>query len=264
MKFIDPHIHVSVRTTDDYEKMKKNGYVGVVEPAFWSGTDNKYAQTFFDYFSHMLNFESNRAKKYGLHHYAFVGMNAKEARNDIADEVVDGLEQFLNHEKCLGVGEIGLDMITEKEIDIFRKQVRIAEKHKTLVIVHSPHVNKRVGVQTLFKVLEEEGVDLKRYIMDHNTEDTMKVTKQYPDVWIGITLYPTKVSIERSANIIKEYGADKIMLNSSADWGKSYPQMVSQAGKELSKYGISAEDITKVTFQNAYDFYSQSEKFKMD
>jgi uncharacterized protein len=264
MKLIDPHIHMSVRTTDDYEEMKKKGFRCIVEPAFWSGSDKQYAESFLDYFNHMLTFEHARAKKYGLHYYAFVCINAKEARNKIAREVVERMESFLKHPACLGVGEVGLDMITPEEIEICKKQVQLAEKHKTLCIIHTPHINKRVGVEKLFEILKEEKVDMKRYVMDHNTDETIAISKSYPDIYIGITLYPTKMNIEKTAKIIKEYGAERIMLNSSADWGKSYPLMVAEAAEKLKDYGISHEDITKVTYQNAHDFFSQSPKFTID
>ncbi len=260
---IDPHIHMSVRTTDDYEAMYKAGYKAIIEPAFWSGQDRQYPESFLDYFNHMLNFENKRAEKYGLKHYALVCVNAKEARNKIASKVIENMEPYMEHENCLGVGEIGLDLITPEEIDICRIQIRLCEKHKTLCIIHTPHTNKRVGVEKLFSILKEENVDMNRYIMDHNTEETMHISKKYA-AYIGITLYPTKVSIERAARIIKEHGPEKIMLNSSADWGRSFPLMVSEAAQELPKYGISPEDIKKVTFSNAYNFYSQSNKFKVE
>ena len=263
MKVIDPHIHISVRTTDDYEAMHKAGYVAVVEPAFWSGSDKQYAESFLDYFNHILNFEAARAKKYGLHHYSLICINSKEARNPIAMEVVERMEPYLEHKNCLGVGEIGLDLITDAEIEVFKKQVELCEKHKVLCVIHLPHINKRVGAEIIMKILVEKKVDLNRYILDHNTEETIGFTKQYPEMFMGMTLYPTKVSIERAAEMIKEYGAGNIMLNSSADWGKSYPLMVSEAARTLTEFGVSAEDAEKVTYSNAVRFYSQSPKFKI-
>jgi hypothetical protein len=34
---IDPHAHMTARTTDDYEAMAQAGIVAVIEPAFWLG-----------------------------------------------------------------------------------------------------------------------------------------------------------------------------------------------------------------------------------
>lgn len=34
MKFFDPHVHMSSRTTDDYQAMADAGIVALIEPAF--------------------------------------------------------------------------------------------------------------------------------------------------------------------------------------------------------------------------------------
>ena len=39
MYFIEPHIHVSSRTTDDLEALARMGCLAVAEPAFWAGYD---------------------------------------------------------------------------------------------------------------------------------------------------------------------------------------------------------------------------------
>lgn len=262
---IEPHIHMYARVTDDYESMKKAGYVAVIEPAFWSGTDRSSATSFFDYFRHLLEFEHNRAAKYGIYHYSFLGVNAKEARHtDIAFAVIDGIEEYLAHQNCLGIGEIGFDLITPDEEEVFRRHIRIAEKHRLPVIIHSPHTNKRVGVERLLKVLKEENATLKRYVMDHNTEETMDITLGAPEIMAGITLYPTKVNIERAAELIKQYGSSRILLNSSADWGKSYPLNVSQAAEKFASLGLTEKTIKQVVFDNPHNFFSQSPKFRLE
>jgi len=265
MEIIEPHIHMYARTTDDYEAMKKAGYVAVIEPAFWAGTDRSCAGSYFDYFRHLLEFEHNRARKYGLYHYSFLGVNAKEARHtEISFEVIDNLESYLEHPNCLGIGEVGFDLITSDEVEVLRRHIQIAEKKKLLVIIHLPHINKRVGVDRTFEILEEENVDLRRYIMDHNTEETIGITLGKPDILAGLTLYPTKISNERAAAMIKQYGPDRIVINSSADWGRSYPLNVAEAAAQFPQLGLSDDAIRKVVFENAFNFFSQSPKFKVE
>jgi len=265
MRIIEPHIHMYARTTDDYERMKEAGYVAVVEPAFWSGTDRSCAGSFFDYFRHLLEFEHNRAARFGIAHFCLLGVNAKEARHtEIAFDVLEGMPEFLNHPNCLGVGEIGFDLITPEEEEVLRRQIRLAEEGQHLVILHSPHTNKRVGIERMLRILEEEKATWPRYIMDHNTEETIDLTLSYPDILCGLTLYPTKVNIERAADMIKHHGADRIVLNSSADWGKSYPLQLAEAAKRLPELGISEEDVEKVVYSNAKRFFSQSPKFKIE
>ena len=35
--YIDPHVHMVSRTTDDYQRMALAGCVAITEPAFWDG-----------------------------------------------------------------------------------------------------------------------------------------------------------------------------------------------------------------------------------
>src|SRR3954470_5380515 len=70
MRIIDPHIHCISRTTDDYLYMARAGVVAVSEPAFWAGFDRRSADSFADYFHHLIDVEPKRAAKYGIEHYS--------------------------------------------------------------------------------------------------------------------------------------------------------------------------------------------------
>jgi predicted metal-dependent TIM-barrel fold hydrolase len=50
MRIFDPHIHMTSRTTDDYERMAAAGVRALVEPAFWLGQPRTSVETFADYF----------------------------------------------------------------------------------------------------------------------------------------------------------------------------------------------------------------------
>ena len=61
MKIFDPHIHMTSRTTDDYERMAAAGIKAVCEPAFWLGQPRQHAGTFVDYFDLISSWEPERA-----------------------------------------------------------------------------------------------------------------------------------------------------------------------------------------------------------
>ena len=63
MKIFDPHIHMSSRTTADYEAMAAAGIAVVVEPAFWVGQPRTHVGTFEDYFASLLGWEPFRASQ---------------------------------------------------------------------------------------------------------------------------------------------------------------------------------------------------------
>ena len=69
MYYIDPHIHMVSRTTDDYETLAKMGCVAVSEPAFWAGYDRGSVDGFRDYFEQLIDFEPKRAGWYGIQHF---------------------------------------------------------------------------------------------------------------------------------------------------------------------------------------------------
>ncbi len=81
MDFIDPHIHMVSRTTDDYEMLAKMGCVALSEPAFWAGFDRGSVDGFRDYFRQLTQFEPKRAAQYGMQHFTWLCINAKEAEN---------------------------------------------------------------------------------------------------------------------------------------------------------------------------------------
>ena len=59
--YIDPHIHMISRVTDDYQRMAYAGCRLVTEPAFWAGFDRSSAASFYDYFRHLVDYEPLRA-----------------------------------------------------------------------------------------------------------------------------------------------------------------------------------------------------------
>ena len=130
MVFIEPHIHMYSRTTDDYQAMHAAGIRACVEPSFWLGSHRRYAGTFFDYFRLILEFETVRSRRFGIDHYAAVSLNPKETEDvALADAVIDGLSPYLDHPRCVAIGEIGFNLITPHEERAFVRQVKKRQFH---------------------------------------------------------------------------------------------------------------------------------------
>ncbi len=262
MRFIDPHIHMYARTTDDYESMALAGIEQVVDPSFWLGSARHYAGTFYDYFEHLLGYEAERAAQYGIRHHCCISVNPREA-NDLAlaNEVLANMEPYLDRPGCVALGEIGFDRITEPEEEIFRRQLRLAKERRMPILIHTPHQYKKVGVERIIKIVLEEGVEQRLVLVDHNTEETMPLFAGL-DVWMGLTVYPvTKLSPERAVNILRQYGTDRLLVNSSADWGPSDVLSVPRVAQLMLQGGFSRQQVEQVVFLNPIRFYGQSEHF---
>ncbi|MGB5236578.1 MAG: hydrolase TatD, partial [Flavobacteriaceae bacterium] len=108
--YIDPHIHMTSRTTDDYEAMAASGIVAVIEPSFWLGQPRTQVGSFQDYFSSLVGWEPFRASQFGIQHYCTIGLNSKEANNEaLAEQVMELLPLYLHKENVVAIGEIGYD-----------------------------------------------------------------------------------------------------------------------------------------------------------
>ena len=66
MYYIDPHIHMVSRVTDDYETLAKMGCVADERAGFLGGFDRSSVDGFRDYFRQLTDFEPRRAGWYGI------------------------------------------------------------------------------------------------------------------------------------------------------------------------------------------------------
>jgi hypothetical protein len=251
------------RTTDDYQAMYDAGIRVCVEPSFWLGTNRRYAGTFFDYFQLILEFETIRAGRFGIDHYAAISVNPKEAEDrGLVDEVLAGMDKYLEHERCAALGEIGFNNITKNEEIAFVKQLHIAEVHDLPIIIHTPHIDKAKGTRRIVEIIQAEGMDHEKIVIDHNTEETMPITRE-TNCFAGMTVYPiSKLTPQRVSDIIRKYGSERMIVNGSADWGISDPLSLPKVAEYMQKDGHSKETVQEIVFDNAMDFYSTGPNFK--
>jgi len=263
MTIIEPHIHMYSRTTNDYGDMYESGIRACVEPSFWLGSDRRYAGTFFDYFRLILEFETVRARRFGIDHFSAVALNPKEAEDRaLADEVIDGLAEYLDHGRCVALGEIGFNNITPNEEHAFVRQLHIAIERNMPVIVHLPHVDKLSGAKRIAEIVKSEDVQLDRTILDHNTEETIAISLD-SGCYAGMTVYPiSKLDPERVSKMIRQYGSDRIIVNGSADWGVSDPLSLVKVADFMGNDGHDEKTIQDLVFNNAMSFYSHSPNWK--
>lgn len=259
MRFFDPHIHMTSRTTDDYEAMAAAGVRAVIEPAFWLGQPRTNVGSFVDYFSSLIGWERFRASQFGIAHYCTIGLNSKEANNEgLAKEVLEILPRFALKQGVVAIGEIGYDEITAAEERAYQWQLDFAAKQDMVVMVHSPHRDKKNGIVRSLDVAEECGVPMDKLVIDHNNEETVQETLDR-GAWAAFTIYPhTKMGSQRMVELVKQYGPERIIVDSSADWGVSDPLAVPRTAKLMLEQGVPADVVEAVTWSNALEVYGKS------
>ena len=198
MRFFDPHIHMTSRTTDDYLAMATAGVAVVVEPAFWLGQPRTHVGTFEDYFASLVGWERFRAAQFGVRHFCALSLNPKEANDPrVADDVIALLPRWLEKESVVAVGEIGFDDQTPAEERYFAMQIEIARQRDLPVLVHTPHRDKKRGTERSLAMVREQRFPEERVLIDHNTEDTLPLVLA-TGCWAGHSIYPhTKMDEDR-------------------------------------------------------------------
>lgn len=144
--FIDTHCHISEDDYDDIDLVIEHNEASGVDKMIVSGCEEK-----------TINEAIELSKKYNSI-YVTIGYHPDQVEV-VDDKLLYKLELLLNTPKVVGIGEIGLDYHYGKEnrdaqINLFRKQMKIAEKYHLPVVIHSRDA----------------------------TEDTISVLKEFPSV----------------------------------------------------------------------------------
>jgi len=252
------------RVTDDYEMLAKMGCVALSEPAFWAGFDRGSVDGFRDYFGQLTEVEPKRAATYGIRHFTWLCINAKEAENvSLSREVIAMIPEFLDCPNVLGIGEIGLNKNTRNESIIFLEHLDLATKTDELILIHTPHLeDKYTGTRMILDMLcDDSRIQRGRVLVDHVEEHTIRAVLD-AGFWAGMTLYPvSKCTPDRACDMIEMHGTERLMVNSAGDWGPSKPTAVPDFILAMRRRGHKESLIRKVVYENPLEFFGQSRNF---
>jgi predicted metal-dependent TIM-barrel fold hydrolase len=263
MRIFDPHIHMTSRTTDDYERMAAAGVAALVEPAFWLGQPRTNVGSFTDYFDGLVGWEPFRASQFGIRHHCAIALNPKEANDPRCRAVLEVLPRYLDKDGVVAVGEIGYDSMTAEEDAAFAAQLALAVAHELPALVHTPHRDKVRGTERSLAMVKSSGIDPGRVVLDHLNEVTVGMVAG-TGCWMGFSIYPeTKMSPPRMVAILREYGLERVLVNSAADWGRSDPLLTRQTGEALLAAGFGEDDVDRVLWRNPVEFYGQSKRLEL-
>ncbi|KOX23972.1 hydrolase TatD [Saccharothrix sp. NRRL B-16348] len=264
MRIFDPHVHMTSRTTDDYEAMHAAGVRALVEPAFWLGQPRTNVGSFTDYFDALIGWERFRAAQFGIRHHCAIALNPKEANDPRCAGVLDVLPRYLAKDGVVAVGEVGYDSMTPEEDEVFARQLELAVRHGLPALVHTPHRDKAAGTARTLDLVRESGLPPERVVVDHLNEMTVRAVAD-SGCWMGFSIYPdTKMDEARMVALLVEYGTDRVLVNSAADWGRSDPLKTHKTGLAMLAAGFDESDVDKVLWRNPVEFYGQSGRLALD
>lgn len=131
MKFIDTHTHLfASEFKDDIDIVVKNainsGVSKMLLPNIDSSTTNNMLQL---------------CNKYPQHCFPMIGLHPCSVKKDNIDKEILHVEEMLNKNKFIAIGEIGLDLYWEKSTLSYQKvafesQIKLAKKYQLPIVIH--------------------------------------------------------------------------------------------------------------------------------
>ena len=242
--FIDTHCHLEKQYYDDYDLVINNAINNGVTTLIACGC------------SSLANEESIKVSNNYKNIFSTIGFHPDQA-SVVTDEDLITLDNQIYNKKVVGIGEIGLDYHyegydKEKQIDLFEKQLKLAEKHNKPIVVHS-----RDAVQDTINILKKH--NLKGII--HSFSGSYEVAKIYLNM--GYKLGINGVVTFKNCNlkdVLVKLSPEDIVLETDAPYMTPHPfrgekneskNIIITAQFVADIFNISLEELAEITSKNA-------------
>jgi|TARA_R100000479_G_scaffold43446_1_gene19845 TatD DNase family protein len=250
----DTHTHLYSEAFDeDREQMMKRSIDAGIERFFIPAIDSGYVEEMYEL-----------EKNYPGQVFLMMGLHPTSVKENYEDELAYVEKQF-EKRSFYAVGEIGVDLYWDTSTlaiqqDAFKRQIQLAKKHKLPIVIHC-----RDAFDEVFEVLESEKDD-DLYGIFHcftgTKEQAEKALSYNMKLGIGgvVTFKNGKID-----QFLSEIDLKHIVLETDSPYlsptpyrGKrnesSYLKLICKKVAEL--YGISEEEVAKVTTQNSKEIFS--------
>lgn len=194
--------------------------------------------------------------------YAAVGLHPQDSKK-LTDEMWKQFEELAQHEKVVAIGETGLDFFKEYsprdvQVEVLKKHIKLAQELDLPLIVH----NRDSDEQCLEILIEQKVKDAVFHCFGSDVEFARKVWMAgYYTSFTGIITYPTARNLHA---VVEECPMDAMMVETDCPYlapqkyrgGKNEPAYVVEVAKQVAHLkGISYEEVSRITTENANDFF---------
>ncbi len=240
--FCDTHCHLFKEYYDDVEELIRNAYQNNVDRMIVSGCDMASNREVLELIKHKEIFGT-------------LGIHPEEV-HDYKQEDLDFLEENLSNSKIIAIGEIGLDYhydkeSKEKQIELFEYQLKLAEKYKVPVVVHSREATN--DTINCLKKYQVKGVI-------HSFSGSLETANIY--LKMGFLLGVNGVITFKNCNlkeVIERIDLSNIILETDSPYLTPVPfrgkrnepsRIMNIADFICELKGVSRENLAKITNQN--------------
>ncbi|MFJ7936791.1 TatD family hydrolase [Sporosarcina sp. NPDC096371] len=252
--FIDTHVHLNA---DQYEE----DIAEVIERALEAGVE-KMVVVGFD--RKTITKAMELAEQHSFI-YAVVGWHPVDAI-DCTEEDLEWIESLAAHPKVVGIGETGLDYYWDKspkdiQQELFRKQIRLAQKVGLPVIIHN-----RDATADVVRILREEEAEKTGGIM-HCFGGSVETAKECIDLNFMISLGGpvTFKNAKTPKEVATDISLDYLLIETDAPYlaphpyrGKrNEPAWVTLVAEEIARLkGLPVDEVAQRTTANALKVFN--------
>jgi len=192
--------------------------------------------------------------------YAAVGWHPVDAI-DMTDADLEWIESLAAHPKVVAIGEMGLDYYWDKsskeiQMEVFRKQIRLAKRVKLPIIIHN-----REATADIITILREEEASLVGGIM-HCFSGSVETAKECLEMNFYISLGGpvTFKNAKKPKEVAAEVPLDRLLIETDCPYlaphpfrGKrnepAYVKLVAEQIASIKQ--VSVEEVARITTENA-------------
>ncbi|WP_250278261.1 TatD family hydrolase [[Clostridium] colinum] len=194
--------------------------------------------------------------------YASVGVHPHEAKS-VKEEDYKTLEKWLQHDKVVALGEIGLDYhydFSPRDIQrqVFKKQLKICENVTKPVIIHS-----REASQEVFDIIKDSKV---RKGVIHAYSGSLEMALEYIKMgfYIGVGGVLTFKNANKLLKMVENIPLEAILIETDSPYLSPVPVRGTRNNSQNLKYivekiseikQIDKEKVEKITLETAKEFF---------
>lgn len=245
-------MHADARSGEDFRKMYLSGIDTAITCSYYPYRI-PHEIVLLNHLNRILELDTSRAEEHGLDLKVALGIHP--TNSNINPKIIfKNLYRWIDEKQIVAIGEIGLEDLTDKEIDIFKSQLDIANETKSKVIIHTPRKNKREVLKVILDIIPQH-INENQAVIDHINPQVINDVID-TDCMLGLTVQPQKMDKFEAISILDKYGFDKFLLNSDISNKPSDPLSVPKTIRELARQGYKKSEIEKIASKNAQKFFN--------
>lgn len=249
---IDTHIHADARSGEDLKEMYLSGIDSAITCSYYP-YKIPHEIVLLNHLNRILELDTSRAREYGIDLKVALGIHPTNS-NVNPEKIFEKLYEWIESKQIIAIGEIGLEDLTDSEIDIFKRQLDIASETESKVIIHTPRKNKKDVLKVIMDIVPQH-INENQAVIDHVNPQVIEDVID-TGCMLGLTVQPQKMDTSEAISILDEYGFDRFLLNSDISNKPSDPLSVPKTVRELLRQGYKRNEVEKVEFKNAQKFFN--------